>query len=368
MGCKLSIEDPSQRSKSKEIDSELRKSHVAEKAVIKILLLGTGEAGKSTILKQMKIIHNSGFDEEELISGARCIHGILFRVLRDVLEDDASLLEGFSSDDFGVIQEANSLESDQNLENSHYEVFKRFFAKDSIRKDMISRKKGYHFLYYFIAHADRIMVPHYFPTQDDYLRLRQRTSGIVEYLFKVHCEITKGHQTVMKYRMIDVGGQRTERKKWIHCFENVNAILFIVSLAEYDQTLEEDPETNRMHESLHLFKQIFHNNFFIRTGFILFLNKKDIFEEKIKESPLSICFPELKDPPTDPKNYILSKFMEKCSETAAPKPTDKKSKKSKQKTVYHHFTCATDTEHIRCIFTSVTEMILRSTLEMTQLL
>ncbi|VDO54211.1 unnamed protein product [Brugia timori] len=40
--------------------------------------------------------------------------------------------------------------------------------------------------------------------------------------------------------VIDVGGQRSERKKWIHCFDNVNAIIFISSLSEYDQTLRED--------------------------------------------------------------------------------------------------------------------------------
>ena len=41
-------------------------------------------------------------------------------------------------------------------------------------------------------------------------------------------------------RMVDVGGQRSERKKWIHCFEGVTAILFCVALSAYDLTLEED--------------------------------------------------------------------------------------------------------------------------------
>jgi hypothetical protein len=40
--------------------------------------------------------------------------------------------------------------------------------------------------------------------------------------------------------MFDVGGQRSERKKWIHCFENVTAIVFLVALSEYDQMLYED--------------------------------------------------------------------------------------------------------------------------------
>lgn len=44
------------------------------------------------------------------------------------------------------------------------------------------------------------------------------------------------------FRMFDVGGQRSERKKWIHCFEGVTAIIFIVAMSEYDLTLAEDQE------------------------------------------------------------------------------------------------------------------------------
>ena len=43
--------------------------------------------------------------------------------------------------------------------------------------------------------------------------------------------------------MFDVGGQRSERKKWIHCFENVTALLFVVAISGYDQCLVEDKDS-----------------------------------------------------------------------------------------------------------------------------
>ena len=78
---------------------------------------------------------------------------------------------------------------------------------------------------------DRMASPNYLPTDQDILRSRVKTTGITETTFKVG-ELT--------YKLFDVGGQRSERKKWIHCFENVTALVFLVSLSEYDQMLYED--------------------------------------------------------------------------------------------------------------------------------
>jgi guanine nucleotide-binding protein G(i) subunit alpha len=85
-------------------------------------------------------------------------------------------------------------------------------------------------VYYFNA-IDRMAAGNYLPTDQDILRSRVKTTGITETTFKVG-ELT--------YRLFDVGGQRSERKKWIHCFENVTALVFLVSLSEYDQMLYED--------------------------------------------------------------------------------------------------------------------------------
>lgn len=71
------------------------------------------------------------------------------------------------------------------------------------------------------------------PTDQDVLRARLRTTGITETHFDLGA---------LQYRMFDVGGQRSERKKWIHCFENVNALMFLVAISGYDQCLAEDKD------------------------------------------------------------------------------------------------------------------------------
>lgn len=83
----------------------------------------------------------------------------------------------------------------------------------------------------FFESLDRIFEPNWLPNNQDMLQARLRTTGITETLFELG---------QMNFRMMDVGGQRSERKKWIHCFEGVQCLLFMVALSGYDQCLVED--------------------------------------------------------------------------------------------------------------------------------
>ena len=95
-----------------------------------------------------------------------------------------------------------------------------------------------------------------------------------------------------KYQLVDVGGQRSERRKWIHCFDDVKAIIFLEGLSSYNQVLFEDSTVNRMHESLSLFGEVVSNQIFESTPIFMFLNKKDLFEDMIKKTSLKTCFPD----------------------------------------------------------------------------
>lgn len=107
-----------------------------------------------------------------------------------------------------------------------------------------------------------------------------------------HTLMKPSANSVSTHSMFDVGGQRSERKKWIHCFENVTSIIFCVALSEYDQVLLEESNQNRMMESLVLFDSVVNSRWFMRTSIILFLNKVDLFKGKLERSPLGSYFPD----------------------------------------------------------------------------
>jgi len=87
---------------------------------------------------------------------------------------------------------------------------------------------------YFFDSLERLTTPGYLPTDQDILRARVRTTGITESTFEV--------QSLM-FRVLDVGGQRSERKKWVHCFEAVDVLLFVIAVSEFPQRLREDEAT-----------------------------------------------------------------------------------------------------------------------------
>jgi len=153
-----------------------------------------------------------------------------------------------------------------------------------------------------------------------------------------------------------LGGQRNERRKWIHCFEGVTAVMFVAAISEYDQMLYEDEKENRVHEAIEVFKNISNSKFFKDSSMILFLNKKDLFDDKIKVVPLTVCFPEYNgdlksfDATSD---YMKDKFLEKIED--------------KKRQVYPHITCATDTENVQKVFLDCKQTILQQNLDRLQL-
>ncbi|KAJ5676959.1 Guanine nucleotide-binding protein subunit alpha [Penicillium maclennaniae] len=321
MGCGMSTEDKEGKARNEEIENQLKRDKMLQRNEIKMLLLGAGESGKSTILKQMKLIHEGGYSRDERESFKEIIYSNTVQSMRVILEA------------------MESLELPLEDARNEYHVQTIFMQPAQIEGDSIPRS-------YFDA-IDRIAQPDYLPTDQDVLRSRVKTTGITETTFII------GDLT---YRMFDVGGQRSERKKWIHCFENVTTILFLVAISEYDQLLFEDETVNRMQEALTLFDSICNSRWFVKTSIILFLNKIDRFKEKLPVSPMKNYFPDYEGGADYAAacDYILNRFVSL--------------NQAEQKQIYTHFTCATDTTQIRFVMAAVNDIIIQENLRLCGLI
>jgi len=156
--------------------------------------------------------------------------------------------------------------------------------------------------------------------------------------------------------MFDLGGQRNERRKWIHTFKDVHAVIFVAALSEFDQVLFEDSTRNRMLESLSLFEQIANSRWFTETSMILFLNKHDLFQRKLEKTHIKDYFEDY----TGAKGGSQKSFDEGC---AFFKEKFLAESKNKDKSIYTHITCATDTKNVSFVFNAVVCIILEANMK-----
>jgi len=333
---------------NKHINKYLRDQKKKYDSEVKLLLLGAGESGKSTVAKQMKIIHLKGFKEDSERIAYRPI------ILSNIMSSIRTLLQ--AAEDLNLQLSPNNIEAKNRTTGDVYEYVGEPLSKQQVYdiRDLWADtgiQSAYHrssefqlsdSAAYYLNAIERIGADGWIPNEQDILRSRARTSGIVETEFDVQD---------VHFRMVDVGGQRSERKKWIHCFQDVTAVIFCVAMSEYDLKLYEDDHINRMHESLRLFKEICNSEWFRETAMILFLNKRDLFEEKIVRVQLQVCFPDYhggKDY-TNAMAYITQQFLAQNENNKKP--------------IYPHVTCATDTANITVVFNAVKDIVLRKALD-----
>ena len=374
---------------------------------VKILLLGSGESGKSTVVKQMKILHQEGFSVEELYEYKPFVYKNIMDCIKNVINAiielqpelikpnakiddvngvangevgnghaDAAAMTGASNGTTTISNKINNnienttavqphmhvLDYDALQEVLNYEIvldgtndttfdaeiaskIEAIYNHPEVKEFMI-HKQGQFYLIdsteYFLTNLHRIAQPDYIPSTTDILHTRKKTSGIFDFNF----DMGNG----LNIHLFDVGGQRSERKKWIHCFDNVTLIIFCVALSEYDQVLLEENNQNRLEESLALFDSVVNSRWFARTSIVLFLNKIDVFAEKLQYSPLEAHFPDYTGGNNINKaaKYILWRFNQVNRSGL---------------NIYPHVTQATDTSNIKLVMAAVKETIMENSLK-----
>jgi guanine nucleotide-binding protein subunit alpha len=298
----------------------------------------------------MKLIYAQGFSKNERLEWRPVVFSNVVQSFKTISEAMTELDIAFENPDneknMAHILVDREIGAEDRMPPDYLDPVKSLW-KDAGVKAAIAKGNEYALhdnLSYFIDDIDRIWAADYIPNDQDLLRSRLRTTGITETIFDL------GQLT---YRMFDVGGQRSERKKWIHCFENVNSLLFLVAISGYDQCLVEDKDGNQMNEALMLWESIANSHWFTKSALILFLNKMDLFREKLPKSPISDHgFTDYHGPKDDDEaasKYFLDKFR------ALNRNTEKE--------IYGHFTNATDTNLLKITMASVQDMIIQRNLK-----
>lgn len=365
-------EEKAKRQINKRIEEELKKEKQVYRATHRLLLLGAGESGKSTIVKQMRILHVNGFSSDErkhkIEDIKKNIRDAILTITGAMSTLNPPVLLENTDNQFRVdyMQDVAS-QKDFDYPTEFYEHTELLW-KDKGVQGCYERSNEYQLIdcaQYFLDRVHIVKQPDYTPTEQDILRCRVLTSGIFETKFQVE---------KVNFHMFDVGGQRDERRKWIQCFNDVTAIIFVTACSSYNLVLREDATTNRLRESLNLFQSIWNNRWLRTISIILFLNKQDLLAEKIKagKSKLEDYFPDFKryqipndacvDPGDDPevvraKYFIRDEFLRISTSSGEGRHY-----------CYPHFTCAVDTENIRRVFNDCRDIIQRMHLRQYELL
>lgn len=336
---------------SRNIDKLINQGYVLESEKIKLLLLGAGESGKSTIFKQMRVLFGAPLTEDEKNQITPVVYSNTIASMKLLVQAalDMGYLEKISPENKESFELIQSTPESAAIDISIGNAIKNLWNDEGI---MLAWNRRSEFqivesVKYYFNEIDRIKEEDYVATQQDLLLARVRTSGIVTEKYVIDGK---------NFEMYDVGGQRNERKKWIHCFDDVTAVIFVAALSEYDQVLFEDSSTNRMDEAIQLFDEICNTDVFQSSNMILFLNKKDLFQEKIQKVHIGDqeAFADF-DTPFGSDNYydngvkyFLQKFLAK--------------NKNADRMVYSHVTCATDSQNVEIVFNSCKDIILRGNL------
>lgn len=351
-----------------------------EPAKLKILLLGGANVGKSTIFKQMRLLYKEGFEDKDREWARWCIYENIMETLVDldaatddfgveVLEENEELVDDIKpvlltykvADQSQPLRKLKIWSSIERLWNdpgiqAAFQEIQHPTQKDVGEKDRsLSISTGY-----FLTQLHRIKREDFVPTDDDILHLRRSTNNSDTIDFHMEVLTLIGKPATLHITCTDVGGQAHERTEWPRHAENLDAILYVLSLSEFC-TINQNSQ-NVLETQLDLLRAVKETDCFGNVPIIVLLNKVDLLEAKLKGLMFADCFPDF----TGANNVddVVLYVKEKVIMILLGEPSDENVIEESRKELGNNIitTCATDTELMRTIIERIGQSILQKTL------
>ena len=318
----------------------------------KALILGTSNSGKSTVFRQMQILNTEGFSKAERQMYQRIISENIISSINTLISEfetaGTSLVNentGQAIDEFKQLMANRSFALDLSEESQLLALSQRIWSDSMIQeifelcRDQLECPESMALL---LSEVDVICCEDFVPTNKHILHSRLRTTGVRTLTF---------FYEKVPIQIIDVGGQRSERRKWIHHFDDVELLLFCAAVNEFDMVHSEDNTRTAMEESLEVFRSIINSPWFQSKTIVLFLNKVDLLQAKLAKVPVTDYFDDFDGDPKSEKDVLLAiktRYLS-CDE-------------QKGRKIFTFNTCATNTENIEYVSKACFDTLLRNRL------
>uniref|UniRef100_A0A096LWI3 G protein subunit alpha 12 n=2 Tax=Poecilia TaxID=8080 RepID=A0A096LWI3_POEFO len=349
------VQEREARRRSREIDAMLARERRAVRRLVKILLLGAGESGKSTFLKQMRIINGQEFDKKALLDFRDTIYENILkgmRVLVDARDKLGITWQSCENEKQGMlVMSWEGRVGTTRLEPSEFQLYVMALSAlwmDAGIQEAYTRRSEFQLLKSTIKY---FLNPLHEKGELIYILFAQLV------LFSrrsIDSEIDESDflDKRIPFSLIKTNGDRGRKNNWFSCSDMQQPLLQKVKSSREIRVLMEDRRTNRLVESMNIFETIVNNKLFLNVSIILFLNKTDLLVEKIRTVDIRKNFPEFRGDPRlldNVQEFLVQSFSRK--------------RRNRGKPLFHHFTTAVDTENIRFVFHAVKDTILQENLK-----
>ena len=376
---------PEARDVNKTIDEETEKYALDEQLKYKLLLLGVEDSGKSALLRQIRLLHGDCYDQSELLA----IKPQLIQNVIEAMQTIAIHTNTLSDEETETIRRRiiSTNINDNPLQlftQELYEDFVKLLSDPQIQRTMKYKNDGRFEIIdtaeYLLENMHKYCIPDYIPTFTDMIHSRKTTTNINKVRFAFQDNAGSIEEV---YEIFEMDPQKTAYRKWMHFFDNTTAIIFVASLSGYNQyklgrsecmlisgyirisnefeffppelsgLIEQYCSANEMQKSIQLFGDIINLNVFKETHIILFLNKSDVFDQKIGKYPVRDHFEDFdgEEATDDAIQFFKRKFR-----------NQRRNSQNYLGGIHFHITCATDTSCIKKMFESCRTIIIKDEL------